>query len=316
MDRLRRYSVPTDENIRIGAKSIQECIRTAIQTQKPFFIGRNGSTELQLLYYYITHRANMKESYPEGLRHAIHIYSGIFPGDNASLDEWCKTYFESLGELDGTAAGWYEPLFSVELALLHKFTRPECFQTPLRSLEPYYSSSNLWWTKELRGQAICVVSSFTDTIQHQMDSGASALIWRGERAGLLDIEGATWSYVKCGYAPNVALGRGGWPPEIKSWKDAVDKLERDIVATGSTVALIGCGALGVILGARLKRRGISAIILGGAIQVLFGIKGKRWQTHDVISKFWNPFWVWPAASEVPGAATFVEGGCYWGNGTT
>jgi hypothetical protein len=99
---------------------------------------------------------------------------------------------------------------------------------------------------------------------------------------------------------------------VQNWRDAVDKLEREVVATGANVALIGCGGLGMILGARLKRRGISAIILGGAVQVLFGIKGKRWATHDVISKFWNANWVWPAADEIPGGAQFVEGGCYWG----
>jgi hypothetical protein len=248
----------------------------------------------------------------------MEINAGIFPGTDATLDLWCKTYLESLGDLNGTAAGWYAPLFSIEAALLNRFAKKECFRTPLRSLEPYYSPSQLWWTKELAGKSVCVVSSFAKTIQQQIESGAAtSVIWRGNgREGLLDIPGASWSFVRSGYAPNVALGRGGWPEGIRNWKDAIDHLEKEVISSKATVALIGCGALGMILGARLKRRGISSIILGGAIQVLFGIKGKRWQTHDVISKFWNPFWVWPAAAEVPGAATFVEGGCYWGDGPT
>jgi hypothetical protein len=52
-------------------------------------------------------------------------------------------------------------------------------------------------------------------------------------------------------------------------------------------------------------------VLGGATQVLFGIKGKRWETHDVISKFWTDAWVWPSLEETPGGAGDIEGGCYW-----
>jgi hypothetical protein len=316
---MSTYTQPTNEDVYKGAELIQNCMKE----KRPFFIGRNGTIETETLYFYITRRGECVAEngddacppYPRQMTYQMEMNAGIFPGTDATLDDWCKTYLESMGELDGAAAGWYAPLFSIDLALINRFAKKGCFRTPLRSLEPYYSPSQLWWTKELAGKEICVVSSFADTIQKQVDSGAaSSIIWRGEQKGLLDIPGASWSYVRSGYAPNVALGRGGWPPGIRNWKDAVDYMEKQVLATKATVALIGCGALGLILGARLKRRGISSILLGGAIQVLFGIKGRRWQKHDVISKFWNPFWVWPAPEEVPGAANFIEGGCYWGNG--
>jgi hypothetical protein len=51
--------------------------------------------------------------------------------------------------------------------------------------------------------------------------------------------------------------------------------------------------------------------MGGAIQVLFGIKGGRWKNHDFISKLWNEEWVYPSADETPGAAWAVENSCYW-----
>lgn len=65
------------------------------------------------------------------------------------------------------------------------------------------------------------------------------------------------------------------------------------------------------LACRLKKKGIIAIVLGGSIQVLFGIKGKRWETHPVISGFWNTTWRNPNPAEVPGGAAEIEGGCYW-----
>jgi hypothetical protein len=67
----------------------------------------------------------------------------------------------------------------------------------------------------------------------------------------------------------------------------------------------------MIIGGRLKALGISVVVMGGAIQVLFGIKGRRWANHQVISRFWNDAWVWPSLVEIPGAAVFVEDACYW-----
>ena len=67
----------------------------------------------------------------------------------------------------------------------------------------------------------------------------------------------------------------------------------------------------MLIGSELKQRGVIAIVLGGATQVLFGIKGMRWATHSVISEFWNEAWVWPKQSETPLGASSIEGACYW-----
>jgi len=181
------------------------------------------------------------------------------------------------------------------------------FRCPLRSLEPYYVGADLKWTHLLAGKRVCVVSSFTKTIQKQL---VAATVWTGENKFLLP-GSVDWCFAQTGYAPSLALGKCGWPEGVSSWSEAVDMIVEKVVKSGASVALIGCGGLGMIMGAELKRRGVSAIILGGAIQVLFGIKGTRWAVHPIISKLWNDAWVWPAEDEVPGAAKMVEGGCYW-----
>lgn len=54
-----------------------------------------------------------------------------------------------------------------------------------------------------------------------------------------------------------------------------------------------------------------AIQMSGATQLLFGIKGRRWDTHPQISKLYNPAWVRPAPAEQPANKQAVEGGSYW-----
>ncbi|MCD7883766.1 MAG: hypothetical protein LUI87_08725 [Lachnospiraceae bacterium] len=77
------------------------------------------------------------------------------------------------------------------------------------------------------------------------------------------------------------------------------------------VAIIGAGAYGLPLAAYCKERGAQAIQMSGATQILFGIKGKRWDDHPFISSLYNEYWVRPNESETPPLKQKVEGGSYW-----
>jgi hypothetical protein len=285
-----------------GAKMICE----SFVTDNPFFVGRNGTIETEVAYFWLAHRNGRKDKvpYPMGQRNFLENNAGVFPATDESLDRWCEAYAEALGYLSCCAAGWYAPTAQKEKALLDSFAPSTCYRCPLRSLEPYYVPTGFRWTEQLKGR-VCVVSSFADTMKKQLGKP----IWTGDHAALLD--GPQWSFVRTGYAPSVAQGRAGWPAGCESWEQAVEYIEREVEATGAEVAVIGCGGIGMVLAGRLRKKGISCIVLGGAVQVLFGIKGRRWATHSVISGFWNDAWVAPAADEIPGGAASVEGGCYW-----
>ena len=75
------------------------------------------------------------------------------------------------------------------------------------------------------------------------------------------------------------------------------------------ICLLGCGAYGFPLAAHVKRLGKKAVHIGGALQLLFGIKGRRWDRE--FSSIYNDAWVRPEENEKPRNANSVEGGCYW-----
>lgn len=303
--KIAMFAIPTEESIQEGSRQI--C--NIMSSNTPFFIGRNGTIEIEILFFWVLRRrGGGRNPYPTNLQLQIEQNAGIFPGTAESIDRWCEAYIEALSHMDGGAAGWYEPVWRAEKGILD-IHAPHAFRTPLRSLEPYYVPRGLRWTEQLVGKHVAVVSSFADTMQAQIQRPKE--IWTGAQEGLLDISGVTWTFVRTGYAPMTARGNAEWPGTHASWQDSVQYVVNAVVASGAKVALIGCGGLGMIIAARLKVFGISAIVLGGAIQVLFGIKGRRWATHSVISRFWNDAWVWPSPVEIPGAAVLVEGGCYW-----
>jgi hypothetical protein len=302
------YGGPDSTEITVGADRIMK----TMQYVTPFFIGRNGSTEQAALSFWFTFRKS-GVTWPYHLRRNLYIGAGVWPPTDESLDKWAQEYMKALGLVDCIAAGWYKPFSDSESAILD-YAAPQAFRTTLRSLEPYYTIPKFRWTRQLTGKRVAVVTSFFKTVSEQTRSPEHIYsIWNSLKEPETILPSTTtWIPIRTYYTSEVAMGDSTeWPAGIYNWEDAVNYTVESVMASGATVAIIGCGGLGMIIGARLKELGISVVIMGGAIQVLFGIKGRRWEKHNVISKFWGPSWVWPRDDETPTGAFNLEGACYW-----
>ena len=290
------------EAIEMGATVICRQIEDSLKYKKGCIIGRNGTIELSALLYYRKHGTFYIDHLSTLERNA-----GIFPLDGPPLKRWAEEYLEANRICEIIAAGWYKPLEKQELEMLALENKGAYSSVPLRSLEPYYVEKEKRWTQLLAGRRVCIVSSFTDTIQKQLEQ--RHMIWGSDAESLLPTT-TRFSFVKTGYAPILARGSCEWI-SCSTWKDAVDQMEAAVHKNDAEIVLIGCGGLGFPLAQRLKKAGKIAIVLGGAIQVLFGIKGERWRNHSVISRFWNTHWVYPSDDETPKGAQGVENACYW-----
>jgi hypothetical protein len=98
---------------------------------------------------------------------------------------------------------------------------------------------------------------------------------------------------------------------FNNWFEALDYMFIEAIKIDFDVAIIGCGAYGLPLAAKIKQYGKKAIHLGGATQILFGIKGNRWDKIPEISQLYNDYWIRPLNSEKPQYVDKVEGACYW-----
>ena len=95
------------------------------------------------------------------------------------------------------------------------------------------------------------------------------------------------------------------------WFEALDIMKKDISKIDFDIAIIGCGAYGFPLAAECKRMGKKAIHLGGQVQMMFGILGKRWEEIPYYQQLISEYWVHPMEEEIPNNFEKVEGGCYW-----
>ena len=290
-----------EKTVRAGSNEIFKTILAALDSGQGALIGRNGTIELSMMIQLLH-----EQPFDADKAAILERNAGIFPRSEAAVRKWFAEYLSAVVNADCMAVGWYKPLARSEWKIL-KEKNTSCAKIPLRSLEPYYCKPLDQWSRILEGRRVTVVSSFAGTMQLQIEYKQQ--IWPSGHETLLPI--ALWSFVRSYYAPVLAQGRAQWPSGIQSWQSAVDKLEKEVLATNPEIVLIGCGGMGMILGHRLKKKGIVAVVMGGAIQVLFGIKGRRWEQHPIISSFWNTDWIRPNELEMPMAAGSVEGGCYW-----
>ena len=286
------------EAIQTGAAEICKAIQDALDDNNGALIGRNGTIELSMM---------IQDGVDFGSAQILERNAGIFPvAQQHIFYKWRDASIRATKSADVIAAGWYEPLRDAEATAFDNW-QVKAVQVPLRSLEPYYVEPQEQWTRLLSGHRVVVVTSFTETAKSQIQKGPEKL-WN--KRGVLPND-VDWCWIQTGHPRSIAKGQNEWPPHIHSSLQAADYIVSEVVNSGARFALIGCGGIGMVIGKMLKDRGIIAIVLGGAIQVLFGIKGQRWQSHEQISKFWNDDWVWPSEKETPGGAAAIENGCYW-----
>ncbi|MDO4763882.1 MAG: hypothetical protein Q4A00_05820 [Flavobacteriaceae bacterium] len=104
----------------------------------------------------------------------------------------------------------------------------------------------------------------------------------------------------------------GEKSEFKTWFDALESMKEQIDNIDFDIAIIGCGAYGFPLASYIKDIGKQAIHLGGVTQLLFGIKGKRWEAWSHYQELRADNGKnWIRAKEIPADYKKVEGGCYW-----
>lgn len=297
----------TPAEISEGALKIKKVLQQGLKQESGsgLLIGRFGTVEFEGVYW----NEMWPGSWPEGRRAVLERNAGVFPSDTESVKRWAAAYTRAIRASSVLAVGWHPPIVKEEASLLSRWEW-KGVKVPLRSLEPYYVEKDRW-TDLLADNHVCVVTSFAQTAAAQVKKGES-VVW-GKQAGRLWGNSATqWSFVQTGYAPSLAYGRAGWEDSPESWEEAVENTVSAVLKSGARIVLIGCGGLGMIIGDRLRAAGKICIVMGGAIQVLFGIKGHRWEKHPVISEFWGEEWVWPSVEETPRGAGMVEEGCYWG----
>lgn len=292
-------------------------IYNLLASDKPCMISRYGTTELiavnnylciiseksylKKIWEYITDYTHTPWWFTDHFRY-MHIYSGIFPPTEEIAERFAMRYLEDTKEIDLLGSFQYFEKF-MPLKDATQFVH-------LETLYPFFVENP--WSRVLKNKKILVIHPFEETIKHQYEK--RELLFRDKNI-LPEFELITIRAIQS--AAGIDVKYKTWFEALKYMEDQINKIDFDI-------CLLGCGAYGLPLAAHVKRIGKKAVHIGGGLQLLFGIKGKRWDDPSYGNNYnlpalmkepycnlYNSFWQKALLGDTPREANKVDGACYW-----
>ncbi len=277
----------------LAADEGNKCIRELLLADEPAAICRIGYNELISTVECMKAEMFGKKRISSKTMNLMCNNAGFFPANSEKMFEFSKLMRKVLPEVDllGVWNNKQEDLVVKEFMKNTKICE-------LRGLEPYYFDEP--WSIALKGKRVLVIHPFSSSILSQYQHRDR--IFRDTTI----LPEFSLTVLKA-----VQTAAGENDERFSDWFEALDYMYEEAMKIDFDIAIIGCGAYGLPLAVRIKQAGKKAIHMGGATQILFGIKGKRWDAHPFISQLYNENWIRPMNEERPKGSSGVEKGCYW-----
>lgn len=280
----------------------EEVIGTFLRRPSPSALGKIGTSELRVLEF---GERLFKLPWPQSASwrrpaERLHNTGGLFPVRKDIFFRFAEEYRVALAQMDLVALwqdrGTYESILEARAAdRWAPFAARTGFYF-IRFIKPYAQ-----WLEDLARLRWLVVHPFEKTIRAQLphirDLGVfSEISFPDLKARIEDtsfLPPPQFSYMT--------------PPRHQDWFEALDELKARMEKADFDIALVGAGAWSLPLVAHAKKIGKKGIHMGGALQLLFGIKGGRFDPAGI----YNHAWIRPLPGDIPNDFKKMEQGAYW-----
>lgn len=278
----------------------QQRIHHLLSSNNPVFIGRIAGIELKVAYSVLEKTSSLNqhdlaelennagihttshESLKEYSTRLIHAYEAC-----TMIAEWPRT--GDVYRLTGTGQ---------EYIARRTPHIPKCNAL---SLEPYYVPKNEFsWMSALSNKRILILHPFVNTFKKQIEHLRTLYPDRPW------FEGCVFQFIR----PPVTLAGNH---DHRDWKEHYENCIQYLrTLEPFDLALVGAGGYGMLLSQFINQElGASVVYVGGALQLFFGVIGKRWFTNPEVMTLVNDQWTRPVKEDQPDAYKRVEKGCYW-----
>lgn len=273
-------------------------LKELIESGKPFAAIRYGGVETNTYIEGKSYQVGIRKTMRQEIVDTAQRQAGFFPNDIYMLPQYVELIENTSKEIDFLAT--YAT--RMENYMIHNFMNHSIYISDNRALEPYYFQHNKPWTKALKGKRVLVIHPFDESIKKQYNN----------RKNLFDdLDVLPEFELKTLKAVQTIVGTKD--ERFSNWFDALNYMYEEALKIPFDIALIGCGAYGQPLACMLKKAGKQAIHIGGATQIMFGIRGRRWELNSKeVSALFNEHWIRPSLDETPKNKEKNEfGGAYW-----
>lgn len=229
-----------------------------IQSGEPFMVARFGNTELQTVISVLEKRiaGNSKgtQEYFDKWFGRLGELSGFFPMKEELAEDFADLLIESCKHTD-LLAMWH---CNMEDYMINEYIQGARI-TYLTRIEPWRTSNP--WSAALKGKKVLVIHPFEKTIVSQYQKREKLF---PDRNVLPDFELLTLKAVQT-IADEV-------DDRFETWFEALDYMYAEAMKKEFDIAIIGCGAYGMPLAAKIKSAGKQAIHMGGSLRYSLELK--------------------------------------------
>ena len=279
-------------------------IAEKLSKSEPFCVARFGANELELTQDWRRRTSRSRTGHMmEILASGDPIYTttrartsmkkrGLNPLSPADQKRFHDLMIDSMGDID-LLGSWI-----VGETWFGEYLEHAVF-CPIGELEPYRSENP--WSAQLRGKRVLVVHPFAQSITNQYTTNREHIFGSVKVLPEFTLDTLIPPRAHFGEITNAA-----------HWFQSLDDLIKETLDRTFDVAIIGAGPFGLPLATAIKKSGKQAIHLGGATQLLFGIRGSRWERRANTRALMNNYWTRPLPEETPPTkARKMSGESYW-----
>lgn len=259
-----------------------------------FFVSRFGNVEFSFFSYcHLKYKSRFKfifklfpNYYPLGAFNRLRLNAGVCGLNVHNIKSFYDIYSSSICNID-----YFFRWFSGDNLLCeYGFNGSVGHLDDLNIMEPGNIIKGLF-----QNSSVLVISSFSSSFYYQVQNNYKCVTRN------MGISNATFHFITSPFDTNED---GDWFNNLDNIKIQIDEL---LLVHSVDYVVLGCGAYGLPLGSYCKSKGVSALHLGGVTQLLFCVKGKRWNDCG----YYTSSWIEPLLEDVPIFSKDVEGGCYW-----
>ena len=276
-------------------------IASVINAGEPALLSRPGGVESDVLDFFLRKRMTAQfggpKPYPQTMRKKAWLNAGIAHEGDDHLDAFSMTYLTSLLNSDLIGFGLFaRPALSWVQSLQRQGSLPVFFH----DLEPFEALDHGLepWTRALENKRVLVIHPFEESILSQYQKWDSII-------GVKDILARFTLEV---LRPPITFAG---EHSALSWHEHLEVLKNQLTTKDFDVAIVGAGSYGLPIAEHAKAMGKVGLHLGGITQLLFGIRGRRWESRLPLEDWGHQGWVRPLRSEIPPRANDIERAAYW-----
>ena len=293
------------DRLKESEKNFEDLISTRIRSSEPFLFGRLGGVEANALGIYLTEASGVRHPFQfcgaklmkQRRLNQLCNNAGVYPINQNEFKLFCQQHLVSLQSMDVFSV-WAKPFAWVESKFV---SNPNLIVVSGDASYPWLESrddnSLFGWGKALDKMKVLVISPFQKSMLIQ--SKKLQRIFPG-----LDFPDMKLTFVSS------PMSQGGLM-DGNSYSFHLDRMKESMETEDFDICLVSAGAYSLPLAAHAKELGKKGVHAGGALQIFFGITGKRYDSYPGVMKYRNQDWRRPSSDERPKNWQSIEDGCYW-----